>query len=190
MAIGLMVLSALPLAARASADVAGVKFEDNVVLGGQTLVLNGVGLRKRMIIKVYAVGLYLAGRESSAKSVLGRDGAKSVRIVMLRQVSGADLSESLVSSIVKNLSPSETQALQSRLDQLQGILHGSADARKGDVIELNYLPGVGTQIMAAGKQLGRDIAGEDFYRGLLKIWLGEKPSDEDLKAGLLGVSAR
>ena len=29
-------------------------------------------------------------------------------------------------------------------------------------------------------------AGEDFYRALLRIWLGDKPVDGDLKQGMLG----
>jgi hypothetical protein len=37
-----------------------------------------------------------------------------------------------------------------------------------------------------GKPAGRSIAGEDFYRALLRIWLGSKPAQEDLKNALLG----
>jgi hypothetical protein len=38
----------------------------------------------------------------------------------------------------------------------------------------------------AGQQRGKDIPGEDFYRALLRIWLGEKPVQDDLKQALLG----
>jgi len=31
------------------------------------------------------------------------------------------------------------------------------------------------------------IEGEDFYRALLRIWLGDKPVQEDLKKALLGA---
>jgi hypothetical protein len=30
------------------------------------------------------------------------------------------------------------------------------------------------------------MAGEEFFRMLLRIWLGEKPAQEDLKEALLG----
>jgi hypothetical protein len=33
---------------------------------------------------------------------------------------------------------------------------------------------------------GKPIPDEGFYRALLKVWLGEKPVDADLKKGLLG----
>jgi hypothetical protein len=33
---------------------------------------------------------------------------------------------------------------------------------------------------------GKAIADEGFYRALLRVWLGDKPVDADLKKGLLG----
>jgi hypothetical protein len=33
---------------------------------------------------------------------------------------------------------------------------------------------------------GKPIPGEDLYRALLRIWLGDKPVDGDLKKGMLG----
>jgi hypothetical protein len=37
-----------------------------------------------------------------------------------------------------------------------------------------------------GEPRGKIIAGEDFYRALLRIWLGEDPAQERLKRALLG----
>jgi hypothetical protein len=37
-----------------------------------------------------------------------------------------------------------------------------------------------------GRPAGSPIAGEDFYRALLKIWLGEQPVQADVKKALLG----
>jgi hypothetical protein len=50
----------------------------------------------------------------------------------------------------------------------------------------DWLPEGGTRLSINGKQLGKDIAGEDFYRALLRIWLGSKPAQDDLKELLLG----
>ncbi|MES2090544.1 MAG: chalcone isomerase family protein, partial [Pseudomonadota bacterium] len=87
LALGLVVLSSLPMTASASAEVAGVKFDDGYVLGGQPLVLNGAGLRSKMIVKVYAVALYLPEKDRNANGVLAQKGAKSLHIAMLRDVS-------------------------------------------------------------------------------------------------------
>ena len=41
----------------ARVDVAGIKYEQNIKLGGQDFVLNGAGIRYRAIFKVYTAGL-------------------------------------------------------------------------------------------------------------------------------------
>jgi hypothetical protein len=46
--------------------------------------------------------------------------------------------------------------------------------------------GSGTQLVVDGKPAGKAIEGEDFYRALLRIWLGSHPVQEDLKKALLG----
>lgn len=185
-------LSALLLATcpsvHAAREVGGVRFEDQLTLADQALVLNGVGMRVKMIIKVYAVGLYVPRRDASAASVLNQSGPKSVRIVMLRNVSAEQLADNLVTGIEDNASKAEQAVLRKRLDVLQATMMKVGEAQKGSVIQLDYVPGQGTHITLGGKALGQDIAGEDFYRALLKIWLGEHPSDNALKRDLLGVS--
>jgi hypothetical protein len=59
-------------------------------------------------------------------------------------------------------------------------------AKKGMAITLDWLPGAGTQMTVDGRYAGAPIAGEDFYRALLRIWLGPKPVQDDLKKALLG----
>jgi hypothetical protein len=46
------------------------------------------------------------------------------------------------------------------------------------------LPDTDQQLVLNGA--GLPILGEDFYRALLKIWLGDKPVQADLKKALLG----
>jgi hypothetical protein len=60
------------------------------------------------------------------------------------------------------------------------------EAKKGMAITLDWLPGTGTQMTVNGKPGGAPIAGEDFYRALLRIWLGPRPVQDDLKKALLG----
>jgi hypothetical protein len=61
-------------------------------------------------------------------------------------------------------------------------------------MHLDWRPGVAsgegaTRLTVNGKQIGADVPGEDFYCALLRIWLGEKPTDGALKAALLGQMA-
>ena len=57
--------------------------------------------------------------------------------------------------------------------------------RVGDVIELTVVPGEGTVAVYNGEEKGV-IEGDDFGVALLRVWLGNHPPTEDLKAGMLG----
>lgn len=178
------VVAAAP--AWAAVEVAGVKFEDTAQLGAQTLVLNGAGLRTKVVFKVYAAGLYLPRKETTATGVLSQPGPKSVHAVMLRDLSGEEFADAMVKGFKANNTAADVAKFQPRLDELRSLMLQVGAAKKGSRLELNYLPGTGTRVMFNGEQKGRDIAGEDFYQALLRIWLGSEPVDAELKSGLLG----
>jgi hypothetical protein len=69
--------------------------------------------------------------------------------------------------------------------QLEAIMAQVGEAKKGMAIALDWT-GAGTQVSIDGKPVGEPIAGEDFYRALLGIWLGEHPVQDDIKKDLLG----
>jgi len=78
------------------------------------------------------------------------------------------------------------KSLAPRIAQLVAIMAEMKVAKEGMAITLDWIPDSGTQVTVAGKSSGKPIEGEDFYRGLLRIWLGEKPVQDDLKKALLG----
>ena len=69
----------------------------------------------------------------------------------------------------------------SRIAELLSLF---TDGKKGDVILIDFLPESGTVVSVNGAARGKPIPGEDFYRALLRIWLGDKPVDGDLKKAL------
>ena len=60
--------------------LAGVTLPDTVQVDGRTLVLDGLGLRKKFGVKVYVAGLYLEHKSSDSSAILKADAPK--RIVM------------------------------------------------------------------------------------------------------------
>lgn len=172
--------------ANAAIDIAGVKFEDKVRLGSTELVLNGAGLRSRFIIKVYAVGLYLPEKKNAVADALALNGAKRLSIVTLRELTAEQFADALVEGIHKNHSEAEIEPLKARIGAFKATMLALKTAAKGAVIDIDYLPESGTRLTYNGEKKGEDIAGEDFYRALLKIWLGSKPAQDDLKEALLG----
>jgi hypothetical protein len=184
--VAVLALGPLAPARAASTDVAGVAFEDQAAVVNQPVELNGAGLRVKMIIKVYAIGLYLPRKVSEAAQAITMPGPKSLRIVMLRDVGAERLTESLVQGVQDNASKAEQLALQDRLKALEDAMRQLGEAAKGAHIDLDYVPGAGTRISMQGKPVLKDIPGEDFYRALMKIWLGDDPADKHLKLALLG----
>ena len=168
-----------------AADVAGVRIEDRTKVGNAELTLNGAGLRKRAFFQVYAIGLYLPQKSSSPAAVLEQRGPKRVAIHMLRDVGADAFTEALADGIRANHSEAEAKALEPRIKELSAIMAELKEAKKGMAISLDWT-GEGTQLVVQGKSAGKPIAGEDFYRALLRIWIGDKPVQDDLKRALLG----
>jgi len=181
-------LLALLTSAALAAEVAGVKFEEKATLGpgGPALVLNGAGLRTKVIFKVYAAGLYLPEKKSNAADVLALGGPKRVSMVMLRDLGADDLVNALIEGMEKNNPPAVLDKLKPQTSELTRTMASIGEAKKGDVIALDFLPDSGTRVMVNGEARGKPIAGEEFYRALLRVWLGDNPVEESLKKAFLG----
>jgi len=169
-----------------AAEVAGVKLEDKERVANSELVLNGAGLRKRAFFQVYAAGLYLSEKKTVAMEAIAAAGPKRVAIHMLRDVDADQFSGALADGINSNHGDAEAKALEPRVKQLVAIMVEMKEAKKGMRITLDWLPAAGTQVTIEGKPAGAAIPGEDFFRALLKIWLGDRPIQDDLKKALLG----
>jgi hypothetical protein len=178
------VLAALAAFAAGAAEVAGVKIDDQARVGAADLVLNGAGLRKRVFFQVYAIGLYLPQKATSAAAVLEQKGAKRVAIHMLRDVGADAFTEALADGIRANHSEAEAKALEPKVRALGAIMAQLKEAKKGMAIALDW--DGETRLLVNGSPAGQPIAGEDFYRALLRIWIGEQPVQDDLKKALLG----
>jgi hypothetical protein len=92
-----------------------------------------------------------------------------------------------VDGIRDNHSEAESRLLEPQVKELVATMTQIKEAKKGMTIALGWT-GSATQLVINGRPAGRPIAGEDFHRALLRIWLGEKPVQEDLKRALLSRS--
>jgi len=166
-------------------EIAGVTVPESLTINNKVLVLNGAGIRKKFIIKVYVGSLYLTVKRSSVMEILDDPGAK--RIVMnflYKEVSADTLVKGWNEGFAENNSSQELLPLKDRIRQFNSFF---VTVRKGDEIRLDYLPGEGTQVWINDTLRG-SVPGEDFSRALLKIWLGPNPPDSNLKEAMLGNS--
>ena len=152
-------------------------------------MLNGAGLRAKLFIKVYVVGLYLPEKKGAAAEVLALKGPKRLAIVTLRELTAEQFADALVEGIHKNLADSEVEPLKPRIEQFRAAILALKTAPKGAAVQIDWLPESGTRLVFNGEKKGEDIPGEDFYNALLRIWLGDRPAQGDLKDALLGKPA-
>jgi len=169
----------LNLPARA-AELAGATLPDTLAAGEKTLKLNGLGLRKKAVFKVYVGGLYLESPSKDASAILAADQAKAIRMHFLRDLTKAQLVEAFQEGFDANVKDGASQ--KAAFDRMLALV---PDVKEGSTLTFTYLPGKGTTLSAGSKELGV-FEGKGFADAVFAIWLGPKPPTEDLKKGLLG----
>ncbi len=179
----LAAILALLLSATAApaVEVAGVKLPDTQTVDGKTLKLNGAGIRKKAIFKVYVAGLYVETPSKDSATLISSSQAKSMHLWMLRDVEGPKISGAIAEGFELN-SKSALPQLKSRLDQLAKLI---PDVKDGEQIALTWIPDKGTVVTVRGTDVGT-IEGRDFADALFAVWLGPKPVQDDLKKALSG----
>lgn len=171
------------LGTAAAGECDGVSFPQHLQAGGETLTLNGLGLRKATIfnIKVYVGALYLLQPSADAASILDSRQPAEVQMRFVFRVTAGQLRSAWQEGFRKSAA-NELPRLQSRITQLNAWMNG---ARSGQLMTFLRIPGVGIQYSLDGNVVGT-IPGDDFARAFLAIWLGSAPPSPQLRAGLLG----
>ncbi|MET0963512.1 MAG: chalcone isomerase family protein [Noviherbaspirillum sp.] len=168
-----------------AATVGGYVFDETARTGSQELKLNGAGMRYKMIFSVYSAGLYLGEKRKSPAEVYAVPGAKRMRLVMQRTVNAEEFGQAFLTGIQQNSDKAERSRLIEELAKFGQLFATVPELKKGDVLNIDFIPGRGTVIQINGKQVAESL----FYTMLLKIWLGDKPADAKLKNALLGEDA-
>ena len=178
------ILLALIFSAQAL-EIKGVKVDEAAQVGGSALLLNGAGLRTKMMFKVYAGALYLTQKQTDANAVINDHGNKRIAMHFLRDVSSAQLLQGMNEGFADNNSPAEMALIDAQIKLFQKMMTSAKEVNEGDVILLDCTS-AGTQVSLNGKLLGK-IDGELFNQALLRVWLGDHAVDTNLKKALLGL---
>jgi hypothetical protein len=176
-------LLALFLALPAGAGtLAGVTLPDKADANGKSLVLNGMGLRKKFVIKVYVGGLYLPQKEKSAARILGSDAPRRMVLSFIYDVSKDQMCEAWDEGLEAN-TPNASAEVQKNFKTLCTWMGGVG---KGQQLVLTYVPGEGTHVEVGGKAKGT-LPGKPTADAVLSTWIGQDPAPgEDFKKAVLG----
>lgn len=167
-----------------AAEVAGIKVDDSLRVGGSELLLNGAGLRSKLFIKVYVGALYVGQKSTMPAAILDNPQPRRMVMRLLRDVDAETLASAMDEGLKNNHTPAEMADMKAQAEALAGIMKSIGKAREGDTIAIDFSAD-GVAVSLNGETRGK-VAGPGFAKALLKVWLGEKPADASLKKALLG----
>jgi Chalcone isomerase-like len=181
----LLTLALLPTLPAAAATLADVTMPDKVDTGGggPSLVLDGLGLRKKLFIKIYVGGLYLVAKEHSAAAVLAADSPRRMALHFLYSVSPKQMCDAWDEGLADN-TPSASAEVKAGFKTLCSSME---DIPSGHTLLLTYIPGEGTRVEVNGKAKVT-IPGKPVADAILATWIGPKPGPgDDFKKAVLGA---
>ena len=168
--------------AASAATLAGVTLEDRIAVSNHQLVLNGMGLRKKLFIKVYVGGLYLPAKQKNAAAIIATDGPRRQVMHFLYSVSKSQMADAWEEGLEDN-TPNASPEVKNAFKTLQSWME---DVPKTHRIVLTYVPGTGTTVEINGKTKGT-LPGKPTADAILNTWLGPDPGPgEDFKEAVLG----
>jgi hypothetical protein len=170
-------------------EVAGVEFPEKIQLDEQTLVLNGAGAKvMAAIFKVYVIALYLPEKNHSIDEILSESVSKRLILSFMYDGKSAQLLNATQILLSENHTREEFKKLDSGWKEFAAPFDMLKDIKKDDRLAFDYNPKTGIKMSMNGKEFGH-ITDPGFMRAFLKVWLGDRPAQGDLKDRLLGLTS-
>ena len=170
-----------------AATVAGVELEESISVDeGEGLVLNGAGIRTRLILKLYVGSLYVteAMKGADAQDIISADEDMLVQMnirskLLTRKKMVAAINSGLRKSTGNNTAPIQEQisAMESALDEA---------LTPGDVLQISYNAQTGITTMIKNGESKAEMSGLEFKQAMFGIWLSDAPVQAKLKKAMLG----
>src|SRR6185295_8531258 len=136
----ILTASILPAAVLA-AELEGATLADTFKSGEKPLKLNGLGLRKKAVFKVYVGGLYLESPSKDPGAILAADQAKAIRLHFLRDLTKAQLVEAFQEGFEANVK--DRASHKAAFDRMIALV---PDVKEGGTMTFAYVPGKGTTL--------------------------------------------
>ena len=176
--------AALPRPGHA-ATVGGVTFPDTYPAAGQTLVLNGMGIRTLTVfnVKVYAAGLYVAQKSGDARAIMASPGPKVILMQFLHTASKSDVEKHYREGEARNCGHGECDPADEA--DFNKLIAATPGAAVGDTLTY-ILSSRGVRALFNNRPIG-EFNNPDLGLRLLAGFIGPTPPSEDLKRHLLGA---
>lgn len=194
--LGAAASTLLPWAAPAMAQAVsleGVDLAPTVTAYGQKLVLNGAGVRKRGYFKADVTALYLPEKTTSADAIFKVDGVRRIQLNILRRFTSSTITRIFLADFKDHATEEEFKRLIGPIGQIGAAYANVKEVVKGDVVNLDWVPGRGWLATHNGRSLnevdGKPLVINDklAYQIYMRMYIGEG-APPDLRNGLLGLT--
>jgi hypothetical protein len=175
-------VAAVVLGSAQAKECKGVDFPEHLQVSGHDLTLNGLGMRKATFLKinVYVGALYVTHASHDAPPLIDPGTPAQLILHFVRNGSAGQMRDAWNEAFEKVAQGQSTFA--PKIATLDGWM---TDLKTGQRLVFTRVPGAGIEVSVNGAVKGT-IAGDDFARALMSIWLGDSPPNPELKSGLLG----
>jgi hypothetical protein len=163
--------------------IADVAFPGEKVVDGKTLKLNGVALKTKFFIKVFAGGLYLENPTQDATEAIESEQVKHFHLHYLTSKATAEKLQDGFKKAIEDANPPElVQKHRQEIDLYASWL--DQDMAPGATSVTTYVPGKGLTLVFKGQEKGT-IADKTFAQMYFRYNLGQK-ADDAMREGYLG----
>ena len=179
----LLIFAILVMApAVAQTKAGGVTLPNTVSFEGEKLILNGVGVREKFWMDMYAGALYLRAKSPNAEQILAANEPMAIKIHIVSKLISSDKMIDAVNEGFESSTKANTAPYKAEIEKFKSFFQ--EEISKDDVFDIVYLPARGVVVYKNGKEKGV-IPGRDFKKPLFGIWLSSNPADKKLKEGML-----
>ena len=175
------------------ASLEGVDLAPTVTAYGQKLVLNGSAVRKRGYFKADVTALYLPEKMSSPDAIYKLDGVRRIQLNILRRFTSSTITRIFLADFKEAATEEEFKRLIGPIGQIGAAYANVKEVVKGDVVNLDWVPGRGWLATHNGKSLnevdGKPLVIKDelAYQIYMRMYIGQG-APADLRNGLLGLT--
>ena len=113
-------------------------------------------------------------------------GPKRLTITMLRDIDSNELGRLFSRGMEDNLDRQTFAKLIPGVMRMSQVFSDHKRLKEGDSFVIDWVPGGGTVLTVKGEVQGEPFKEPAFYEALMRVWLGKKPADWQLKEALLG----
>lgn len=169
----------------AAATLAGVSLPDSYTVNGQSLVLNGLGLRTLTIfsIRAYVAGLYLTRPSHDAQQILASPEPRVLVLKFLRSASKERIETQYRAGEAENCGHGGCAA--SDQTDFERLVAAAPAVVRGDTSTYVF-SATGVRVFANDRLIG-DFANSDLAYHLLAGFIGSHPPSPELRRRLLGL---